>query len=178
MLKFLAILIFSFILMPAFADTCTPTTYSNGTVVYCFTPVTPTQQVQTSPMPSFVPNTGTIKDYFSTLFNKLQSSSQQSGLGNPQFGNVTSEAKKAIISGIDLFSSVKYLIAALMGWVAPTLLGYSLPNWVVPLMVWSMVGLTLYFVFKHIWKIVMTGLIIAIAIFIFLLFGSNLILLH
>lgn len=173
MIKILAIIAFSFILLPAFADTCTPTTYSNGTVVSCFTPQTPSQPVQTQYSPSFLPNSATIKDYFSTLLNKLQSSSQQSGLGNSQFSNVTSEAKKAMVSGVDLFSSIKYLIGALVGVIAPTILGYNLPSWVIPVMVWSMIGLTLYFVFKHIWKIVIIATIIVTIILAFLLFGSN-----
>lgn len=164
MLRILAILLLSCMMMPVFAQTvCTPT--ANGTVC-----TNPSQQSSSLP---YMPNSGLAKDYFSTLFGKLQSSSQQSGLANSQFSNVTNYAKKGVISAVDLFSSIKYVIGALMGWLAPTLLGYNLPSWVVPTLVWSLIGLAIYGVWKHIGKLIVSGLIIAVAIFIFLLFGSG-----
>jgi hypothetical protein len=153
--KFIPIIIFVLILMPTFAHAQT----QNGS----------------GGLPSIVPNSGMAKDYFGTILNKLQSSSQQSGLANSQFSNVTSSAKKATMSAIDLFSAVKYVIASIMGWIAPTILGYGLPNWAIPVLVWGMLGLTIYFVFRHIWKIVVVGLIIILLIFLFLLYGSGLI---
>jgi hypothetical protein len=163
MLKIVAILLLSFMILPAFAQTvCTPS--GSGTV--CTNPAS-----QSSSLP-YVPNSGMAKDYFNTLWSKLQSSSQQSGLGNSQFSNITAYAKKGTTSAVDLFSSIKYVIGALMGWIAPAVLGYNLPSWAVPTLVWSMVVLAIWGVWKHIGKLIVTGLIIAIAIFIFLLFGS------
>ena len=119
------------------------------------------------------PSSSTVKDYFSTLFNKLKSSTQQTGNGNPQISNVTDEAEKAVVSAVDLFSAVEYLFAALVGLVAVKIFGNNVPNFIIPLFFWIMIGLTAYGVLKHIWKLVVVGIIVIVAIFMLVLFGSN-----
>lgn len=173
----LLVVLGSVFILPAFADsTCTAQNYANGTIITCPNnssnqSSTNSSPTQSSPVSSASGNF--FKDYFGTILGKLQSASQQSGLGNQQLSNVTTEATKAVYTAIDLFSIIKYLLAALIGVIAPYIFHQQVPNWVVPLFIWVTLGITAYCVLKHIWKIVIIGVIVIIAIFIVLLFGSN-----
>ena len=128
-------------------------------------------QTDNSSFPQIAPNSGQIKDFTHTLVNKLDS-----GIGNDsQLAGIGNQGLKASDSFVALGSAVKYIIGAIVGYAGPMILGHQLPNWAVPLIMWSFIALMVIGVLKHLGKILFVGAIIGCILIIVLYLGGTVI---
>lgn len=143
-LKYLLLIPLFLIVLPAFAQTTDPTS-------------------------QFMPSSSAVQDVYHTLIDKISSGPNNDG----SLSNIGNQTKQVIDSSLTTTNSIRLLVGSIFGWVALKFFGKELPNWFVPLIGVVATLLIIVGFWRHLIRILITGVIIGVVIFILLILGGQ-----